>query len=145
MASKFYFDVFKALLILGVVLGVAKLSGGLATILVTIAGVLFALRNKVGYLASCYALYPVLVNFNRAIVTLDSLLAISARGGNFLLMVLMLFMGGRKGVERIPLGWLFIYCIVAAISSIDGWMPIVSICFVYYGIANYHTIIANVR
>ena len=66
MKNKYYLDVLKTLLVLGAILGLAKLSGGLAAILVTIAGVIFVLRNKVGYIASCYALYPVLINFNHA-------------------------------------------------------------------------------
>ena len=126
MKNKFYIDVFKALMVLGVILGIAWISGGLAAILVTISGLIFALRNKVGYLAVCYVIYPVLINFNHAIVKLDTLLAISARLGNLLLMLLMLLMGGRKGFERIPFFWLFAYCAVAAISSIGGWMPFIS-------------------
>ena len=126
MKNRFYFDVLKALIALGGVLCVGWVSGGLAAILVTIAGVVFALRNKVGYLAICYVTYPVLINFNRAIVKLDALLALSARLGNLLLMLLMLLIGRRRGIEKIPFFWLFTYCVVAGMSSIGGWMPFIS-------------------
>lgn len=126
MKNKFYKDVLKSLLLLGVVLGLARLSGGVIAILVTIAGVGFALRRKVGYIAACYVMYPVLINFNHAIVKLDTLLVMVSRLGNFLLMLLMVLIGGKKSPERCPFGWLFAYCVVAVLSSMDGWMPLIS-------------------
>lgn len=126
LKCRFYVDVFKVLLLLGVILGIARLSGGVVSILVSVMGVAFALRRKVGCLVGCYMLYPVLINFNHAIVKLDGLLVLSARIGNLLLMCLMLLLGVRKVNERIPFGWLFLYCGVAFLSSIDGWMPLIS-------------------
>ena len=126
MKNKFYIDILKTLLILGCVLGVARLSGGLAAILVTIAGIIFVARRKAGGIAFCYIMYPFLINFNHAIVKLDTLLAISVRLGNLLLMILMLLIGARRTLEKIPLSWLLGYCVVAAISSIGGWMPLIS-------------------
>ena len=126
MKDRFYRDVFKTLLILTGIFCVAKLSGGLIAVLVTIAGVVFAIRNKPGCLAACYVMYPVLVNFNHAIVRLDTLLVMASRLGNLLLMLLMLLVGSKKSPERCPLGWLFVYCAMASLSSIDGWMPLIS-------------------
>lgn len=126
MKNMYYLDVLKALLLLGVILGIAKLSGGAAAILATISGVVFALRNKVGYLAVCCVMYPVLINFNHAIVKLDSLLVLASRIGNLFLIFLMLFIGNKKTPERFSFGWIFAYCAVAVISSIDGWMPLIS-------------------
>ena len=126
MKNKYYLDVLKAFLVLGVILGIAKLSGGVAAILVTVAGIAFALRNKVGYLAACYVMYPVLINFNHAIVKLDTLLVLVSRIGNLFLIFSMLFIGNKRVAERGSFGWLFAYCAVAGISSIDGWMPLIS-------------------
>ena len=64
MKNKFYIDILKTLLILGCVLGVARLSGGLAAILVTIAGIIFVARRKAGGIAFCYIMYPFLINFS---------------------------------------------------------------------------------
>ena len=126
MKNRFCIDVLKMLFFFGIILGAAKFSGGFVSILVTVAGLIFALRRKFGYLVCCYILYPVLINFNHAIVRFDGLLVLASRIGNLLLICVTLLLGVRHGKERLSFGWMLAYCGVAFLSSIDGWMPLIS-------------------
>ena len=46
----------------------------------------------------------------------------------FMIAVMILTGAGFAGRarEKLPIAWLFAYCLVACISSIDGWMPFIS-------------------
>ena len=124
--NKFYIDVLKATLALCLLFCGARFSGGGIALLVALMGVAFAVKRKVGYLAICYILFPVLLNFNHAIVKFDALLVFSARTGNFLLMLVMILFGNRHSREGVSFFWLFAYCGVAFLSSMGGWMPFIS-------------------
>ena len=124
--NTFFVDVLKATFILSMILCGARIFGGVIAIFVAIMGVVFAIRRKFGHIAVCYMLFPVLLNFNHAIVKLDALMIFSLRIGNFFLMLVMILLGSKFHRERVSFFWLFAYCGVAFLSSIDGWMPFIS-------------------
>lgn len=129
LKNKFYIDVFKILVLICVVVGLCKVTEGGTAILVAVVGALCAIQRKPGYLAICYVIFPVLLGFNREIVGLSPVFLMTARIGNLFMIAAMVLTGvGFQGrvKERLPIMWLFAYCLVACISSIDGWMPLIS-------------------
>ena len=127
--NKFYNDVLKAVLIISAILVLCKVTGGGMAILVAVAGAGYAMQRKAGELAICYMMFPVFTSFNRVIVGLNSVFLMTSRLGNlFLISAMMLTGAGFHGRvrERLPILWLFAYCIVACVSSIGGWMPLIS-------------------
>ena len=122
-------DVIKATLIIGSLLVLCRWTMGGIAIAVALLGAVFAIQRKAGLLAACYAFSPVLLFFNRAIIGISGVTMMTARLGNlFLIAVMMLTGAGFRGRvrERLPISMLFVYCIIAAISSIGGWMPFIS-------------------
>ena len=127
--NKFYMDVFKALVIICAILGLCRITMGGVAVLVAVLGAGFAIARKPGYLACCYIMFPFFTVFNRVIVGISPVFLMTARLGNlFMIAAMMLTGAGFAGHarERLPIGWMFVYCIVACISSFDGWMPLIS-------------------
>lgn len=127
--DKFTRDVFKALMAISAILLACKFTAGGMAVVVALAGAYFALQRKPGYLAICYVLFPMFMSFNRVVVGLNPVFLMTARLGNlFMIAVMMLTGAGMQGRvrEHLPILWMFAYCVVACISSIDGWMPLIS-------------------
>ena len=127
--NRFYKDIFKAFLVICLILGLCRVTLGSAAALVAVLGVFFALLRKPGYMAVCYIMFPLFTIFNRTIVGLSPVFLMTARFGNLLMILAMLLTGAGfqgRAREHLPLGWMFVYCIVACFSSIDGWMPMIS-------------------
>lgn len=129
LKNKFNRDVLKALVTICVILGLCKVTLGVAAALVAVMGVFFALMRKPGYLAACYVMFPVFTIINRAVVGLSPVLLMTARLGNLVMIAAMILTGAGfsgRARERLPIAWLFAYCVVACLSSFDGWMPFIS-------------------
>jgi len=127
--DKFTRDVFKALVAISAILLACKFTAGVMAVVVALAGAYFALQRKSGYLAICYMMFPLFMSFNRVIVGLSPVFLMTARLGNlFMIAVMMLTGAGMQGRvrEKLPILWMFAYCLVACLSSIDGWMPLIS-------------------
>ena len=127
--DKFTRDVFKALVAISAILVLCKYTAGAVAVAVALAGAYFALQRMSGYLAICYVMFPLFMSFNRVIVGLNPLFLMTARLGNLFMIAAMILTGaGLQGQarERLPIMWMFAYCLVACISSIDGWMPLIS-------------------
>ena len=127
--NKFHKDVLKALVALCAIVGLCRVTMGGMAVVVALLGAGFALARKPGYLACCYIMFPFFTIFNRAIVGVSPIFLMTARLGNlFMIAVMMLTGAGFAGRarEKLPIGWMFAYCLVACISSIDGWMPMIS-------------------
>lgn len=127
--DKFTRDVFKALVAISAILLMCKFTAGAMAVAIALAGAYFALQRQSGYLAVCYLLFPLFISFNRAIVGLSSVFLIASRLGNLFMIAAMILTGaGLQGRvrERLPISWMFAYCLVACLSSIDGWMPLIS-------------------
>ena len=126
----FHKDVFKAVIILMVILvGCRFTMGGMAAA-VALAGAVFAIQKKPGLLAVCYIMFPFFTIFNRVITGLGPVFLMTARLGNLFMIAVMILTGsafqsgGRR--EKLPITWLFVYCAVACLSSLGGWMPLIS-------------------
>ena len=127
--NKFHRDVFKALMAISAILVACKFTAGGMAIAVALAGAVFALQRKAGYLAVCYIMFPLFMSFNRTVVGLSPVLLMTARLGNLFMIAVMIVTGfgfAGRARERLPILWMFAYCLVACISSIDGWMPLIS-------------------
>ena len=127
--NKFYKDVLKALVVICAILGLCRVTMGGVAVLVALVGAFAVLLRKPGYAAVCYIMFPFFTIFNRAIVGISPIFLMTARLGNLFMIAVMILTGagfaGRTR-EKLPIGWLFAYCLVACISSIDGWMPMIS-------------------
>lgn len=128
MKNKFYRDVFKAVVILTLFFISCRFTAGVMGILVAVVGMISAVRLKGGLAAVCFIMTPLMVVMNRAIVGVSALDVFASRMGNIsiALVLLLVGLGIKQRGERLPIGWMWLYVIVAAISSIDGWMPLVS-------------------
>ena len=127
--NKFHKDVLKALVIICVILGLCRVTMGGMAVVVALLGAGFALTRKPGYLAFCYVMFPFFTVFNRAIVGISPVFLMTARLGNLIMIAAMMLTGAGfagRAREKLPIGWMFAYCVVACISSIDGWMPLIS-------------------
>ena len=127
--NKFHVDILKALVVLCAILGLCRVTIGGVAVLVALIGALAILMHKPGYAAVCYILFPVFTIFNRTIVGISPVFLMTARLGNLFMIAVMILTGtGFSGRvrEKLPIAWLFAYCAVACISSIDGWMPFIS-------------------
>ena len=127
--DKFTRDVFKALVAISAILLACKFTAGGMAVVVALAGAYFALQRQSGYLAICYVLFPMFMSFNRVVVGLSPVFLMTARLGNLFMIAAMILTGaGMQGRahERLPILWMFAYCLVACLSSIDGWMPLIS-------------------
>lgn len=127
--NKFYKDVLKAVIVISAILALCKVTMGVVAVFVAVVGAYSALARKSGLLAICYILIPIFSIFNRVIVGVSPIFLMVARIGNLIMIGAMILTGagftGRMR-ERLPIGWMFAYCFVAALSSIDGWMPLIS-------------------
>ena len=127
--NKFHKDVLIALVVICAILGLCRVTMGGVAVLVAVLGAGFALARKPGYLAFCYVMFPMFTIFNRTIVGISPVFLMTARLGNLFMIVAMVLTGAGfagRAREKLPIGWMFAYCIVACISSIDGWMPLIS-------------------
>ena len=127
--NKFHKDVLKALVLICAILGLCRVTMGGVAVLVTLLGAGFAIARKPGNLAFCYVMFPFLTVFNRTIVGISPVFLMVARLGNIFMIVTMVLAGAGfvgRAREKLPIGWMFAYCLVACISSIDGWMPLIS-------------------
>ncbi len=127
--NKFHRDVLIALVIICAILGLCRVTMGGMAVLVALLGAGFAIARKPGYLACCYIMFPFFTIFNRTIVGISPVFLMTARLGNIFMIAAMMLTGAGfagRAKEKLPIGWLFAYCLVACISSIDGWMPLIS-------------------
>ena len=127
--NKFHKDVLKALVVICAILGLCRVTMGGAAVLVALVGALAVLMRKPGYAAVCYIMFPFFTIFNRTIVGISPVFLMTARLGNLFMIAVMILTGAGfagRAREKLPIAWLFAYCVVACISSIDGWMPFIS-------------------
>ncbi len=127
--QKFLKDVLIATVVVGSLLLLCRVTMGGAAVMVALMGAVFAIQRKAGLLAACYAFFPVLTVFNRVVIGINPVTLMTARLGNLFMIATMLLTGaGFSGRvrEKLPISMLFAYCLIACISSIDGWMPLIS-------------------
>jgi hypothetical protein len=103
-------------------------------------GFFWAITNKQDKAVACYMLFPFLVIMNPFILPKVGICGLALRLGPFA-MTGALFLSGsrRKGRHTIPLGTISLYLVVASISSMDGYAPLIS----YLKIINFIVLIVG--
>ena len=121
-----------AFLVFAIVL--TRFSKGLFLGVMTIAGIVWAFSNKPGKALSLYLMIISMVDVNPILLPAGGLFGILVRFGPLLIGLSLMMRGLRAGGQsRMPLGMLVAFLLIAIISSIDGWAPMVS----YLKIANF--------
>ena len=125
---KFYKDVAKALIGIVLILVLCRFTmGGMAALLALI-GFVAALTRKSSIVVCVFVLFPLFVIFNRAIIGVGGLTLLIAKFA-FIAMAISSFVStvAKEHVrERLPIVWIGLYLVFSCISSIDGWMPLIS-------------------
>lgn len=114
---------------------------GYGLVLVAVIGGICALRGKIGASLVIFTFMPFVTMINPLIIPRGTAFALVSRGTS-LMMTISLFLAGtkRKGNERLPLGSLFFYLLVAFISSAQGWFPKIS----YLKILNFVAFVSGI-
>ena len=124
---KFYTRTLKTSAMLALLILSCKFTFGLTGILLAAFGFWAAMQNKLGYAISCYLIFPFLVVANPALVPKGGLMALVLRLGPMMITAALILSGTRRaGSHVIPLGGMTLYMLVAIISSVGGYAPIIS-------------------
>ena len=122
-----YKDVWKGLFWFLLMLLACRFTKGYAVILVVLAGVIAISRQKIGFALLCYMFFLVFIQINSSIRGGGAVIGIVGRGAPVVLTVLLALNSiRRRGNNIIPIGGLYLYCLVALFSSVGGWCPPVS-------------------
>lgn len=112
-----------------------RLTHGAFLFVMTLMGVVFALNGRVGKAFSIYTLIMFMIVMNPIILPKDNIMF--GVGSRFGPLFIGLVLASRefivKNRYRLPFGGLIIFLVVAAISSANGWAPMVS----YLKLANF--------
>ena len=126
--------VFKlTILVLATIAG-CRFTQGYAIIVVAAIGAFYALRGDAGISLFAFVFLPFITMINPLILPKAPFFPIVTRLAT-LGIVGALILGGakRKGQEKLPLGHVFIYLVIALISSFQGYFPLIS----YFKIINF--------
>lgn len=111
-----------------------RLTNGYAVLAIAATGAFFSLRGNAGVAFLVYLLLPLIALMNPLVVPRVPIVAVVSRL-TILAIVAALILGGakRKGVELLPMGYIFPYLVIALISSSQGFFPLIS----YFKIVNF--------
>lgn len=126
-SNSFYALTFKMIgLIMAMVLA-CRLTQDIAMGVIALIGMTFALMNQRGKALVTYLIFPFLGIFNPLILPHAELYSIMARLGTLGMTVALMIAAVRSsGKETVPLGGLYAFLGVAAVSSAQGWFPMIS-------------------
>lgn len=114
---------------------------GYALILVSVIGGFCALQGRIGSSLVIFAFMPFITMINPIIIPHGTAFALVSRGTMLMMTFTLVFAGSRrKGNEKLPLGSIFLYLVVAFISSVQGWFPKIS----YLKIINFVAMILGI-
>jgi len=118
----------KATLLLCTLILASRYSSGVAVVAIVVMGLWWGFQEKIGLCVCVYVLCPLLVIFNPMILPKTSVLLMSLRIGPLLMTIaLILASTKRSGRERLPMGMLYGYLLMALVSSMGGYCFRVSI------------------
>lgn len=126
--NSFYNEVAIAVFgIMTVILACRFTLGGMAVFL-ALSGLVAALMRRPSIVSFCFLMFPLMVIFNQAIIGMNGITLLVSRFAFCAMTLASLLSGSRGGMryERLPLEWMAAYVAVACLSSIDGWMPLIS-------------------
>lgn len=120
-------QVFRQLLVICGVILLSRFTKNWGFIFVALYGVACCLKHKIGQSLVIFLLLSFLPMLNPFIMPRYSQFAMIARLSS-LLMALALFVAGvqRQGPHRLPLDLLYLYLFLVAVSSLQGYAPLIS-------------------
>ena len=109
-------------------IGLCRLTRGYIMPVYTLAGALCAFANHLGWALVFFVMMPFFAIINPAIIgNQSSFYGVAIRLGPLLIGLILAFLGAsRQGHHRLPFIGIVPFLMAAAISSVDGWAPIVS-------------------
>ena len=133
--------VFKLTLLVVATIALCRFTQGYAIIAVAAVGAFYALRGNAGVSLFVFVFLPFITLLNPLILPKIPLFSMVSRLTT-LGIVGALVLGGskRKGQEKLPLGYVFIYLLFALISSFQGYFPLIS----YLKIINFAAFILGI-
>lgn len=115
------------LVMLLVSIALTRFSQGAWLGIMTILGLAWALSGKTGKALSMYCMIICMVGINPILLPTGVFFGPLVRLGPLLIGLALMLKGvSIRGQARVPLGMLMVYLVVAAISSMNGWAPMVS-------------------
>lgn len=133
--------VFKLLLLIAGTIVACRFFQMYIFLAVAVIGLFYALRGFAGISLFVFAFLPFFTLVNPVILPKFPHFAMVSRLTT-LSIVGALILGGtkRKGQEKLPLGYVFIYLVIALISSFQGYFPLIS----YFKIINFSAFILGI-
>lgn len=140
--NKFYRQCWKMMFFILGTIALCKVTAGGFGAVIAVIGIWGALTRRPAYALICFAFLPFLTVMNPIAFGFGSILGISARLGMPLMTLAMIVAAAsRRGRQGIPLAGLWVYALVAFVSSIDGYAPMISylkiINFVLFAVGIY--------
>ena len=125
--QKLYKDVATIAVLLVLAMVLCRFSKGYFTLVLAMLGVSWACSQAYGKALICFAIFPLLVVIDSAILPKPAIAGYVLRLAPLLIgLCLALTTGQKRGLIKMPFGMLFLYLAAAVISSATGWSPMIS-------------------
>ena len=125
--QELYKDVAKIAWLMVLAMVLCRVSKGYFTIVLAMLGMGWACSHAYGKALICFALFPLLVMIDAAIVPKPAIAGYALRLAPLLIgLCLALTTGQRRGLIKMPFEMLFLYLAAAMVSSATGWSPMIS-------------------
>ena len=123
-----YKQTFKMLMFTVLSILLARATSNYILPLYVAAGLICVLTNKLGWALVFYVLFPFYVILNPGVLPkVGSITGLSLRAGPLLIGLMLAFTSmSRQGHHRLPFIMIVPFMMVAIVSSVDGWAPMVS-------------------
>lgn len=129
------------LLVLAIIL-MTRLTFGAMFGLLGLMGAIYVTRGQTGKMVACFLMIPFMMMINRVILPGGSISALLSRVGQVVIVAAVVSQVSlAKGSVKLPFEWLYVYCLWAFVTSIEGWFPMISylklvnFCMFFIGIA----------
>lgn len=140
--NPFYKQVAKTTMTVVAIILMTRLSFGVMFGVLGLMGAVYVSRGRTGKMVACFLLIPFMMMVNRVILPGGSMSALLSRIGQVVIVTVVICqISLLKGSVKLPLEWLYVYCLWAFVTSIDGWFPMISylklinFCLFFIGIA----------
>lgn len=121
-----YKGVIKILILYLATIALCRFTKGLGVFMVAFVAMYYIARRRMGPVLFCYMLIPILTNTNSVLLGSGMFGMASRICVLFMTAVIVAQAGRRHGRHFLPLGGLYLFLAVAAISSIGGYFPMIS-------------------
>ena len=142
IAKNFYKDVITAIIGIVTVLFLCRFTLGGMSVVVAVAGLVSAILRRPTAMTCCFILFPLIAIFNRAIIGISGITLIIGKFAFWGMAASALLSSKTRKCsgEHLPIGCLGLYLLVACLSSLDGWMPLIS----YLKLANFAVMLLGI-